>query len=362
MSNKYIIAKALEVVQPIGSFYVCTLSHSDIINISFTDVRRLEGNKREVEEYIGIQRELSPKRVKEIEKYVNLVDASFPNTLILSISSKFASYDSNNHEIQILNNKDVGKVLDGQHRIAGLEGYSQAGKPFDVIVAVFIDMELEDQAILFATINKTQTKVNKSLADDLYEFAKSRSPQKTCHNIVRVLDQMEKSPFHGKIKILGTAIDKEKETITQATFVESLIKYISADKMKDRDDLKRGRKLELLDNKKYFLRKLFIEEKDTEIARLVMEYFKAVQQRWPRAWNNVEPETILNRSTGFIALMKFFPICCERLGYPGKILAKDDFYSIFKEIEISEEMLVKTRYIPGSSGQSKLFNDLNKGL
>ena len=127
---------------------------------------------------------------------------------------------------------------------------------------------------------------------------------------------MEKSPFHGKIKILGTAVDKDKETITQATFVESLIAFISADKMKDRDDLKRGKKLEQLDNKKYFLRKLFIEEKDTEIAKLVMEYFKAVQQRWPNAWNIVRPETILNRSTGFVALMRFFPICCDRLGYP----------------------------------------------
>lgn len=87
MTNNYIVTKALEVVQPIGTFYVCTLSYSDIINISYTDVRRLEGNNREVEEYIGIQRELSPKRVREIEKYVNLVDASFPNTLILSIAS-----------------------------------------------------------------------------------------------------------------------------------------------------------------------------------------------------------------------------------------------------------------------------------
>lgn len=261
-----------------------------------------------------------------------------------------------------MNQKDVGKVLDGQHRIAGLEGYSQVEKPFDVIVAVFIDMELEDQAILFATINKTQTKVNKSLADDLYEFAKSRSPQKTCHNIVRVLDQMEKSPFHGKIKILGTAVDKDKETITQATFVESLIAFISADKMKDRDDLKRGKKLEQLDNKKYFLRKLFIEEKDTEIAKLVMEYFKAVQQRWPNAWNIVRPETILNRSTGFVALMRFFPICCDRLGYPEIVPVQEDFFAIFNKIEIAEDMLVKTIYVPGSSGQSKLFNDLQAEL
>lgn len=360
MNNQYIRTPAIEVKQPIGTFYVCTLKFFEIVKIAYTDVRRISNEKREVEEYIGIQRELSSKRVKEIQNYVNLVDASFPNTIILSISSENAIFNPETKEIEILNQNNVAKVLDGQHRIAGLEGYFQEDVPFDVIVAIFIDMELEDQAILFATINKTQTKVNKSLAADLYEFTKSRSPQKTCHNIVRALDQLKSSPFYGKIKILGSAVEKEKETITQATFVESLIQYISQDKMKDRDDLKRGKKLEPLDNDKYFLRDWFIKDKDSAIAQLVMDFFKAVQWKWPNAWNKVSSESILNRSTGFIALMKFFPVCCKELGFPEKVPNVDDFKEVFMRINLDENSFTRTNYIPGSAGQAKLLNDLKQ--
>jgi hypothetical protein len=60
--------------------------------------------------------------------------------------------------------------------------------------------------------------------------------------------------------------------------------------------------------------------------------------------------------------MRFFPICCDRLGYPEIVPVQEDFFAIFNKIEIAEDMLVKTIYVPGSSGQSKLFNDLQAEL
>jgi len=361
MNGDYFEVKTLEVTQPIGTFYICKLSPEQITSISHTDVRRLEGKKRDVEEYIGLQRELSKNRVKELQKYVELVDASFPNTIILSISSHDAEYNQTSSTLRIRNEKHVGKVLDGQHRIAGLEGITTNKDCFDTIVAIFIDMELEDQAILFATINSTQTKVNKSLAIDLFAFATYRSPQKTCHNIARALDQLPSSPFHGKIKILGSANDKEKETITQATFVESLIKYISKDRMKDRDDIKRGKKLKLTSDKE-FLRKLFIEERDKEIAQLLINYFSAVQNRWPEAWNKVTPEIILNKSTGFIALMRFLPECCKYLNYVYKEISISEFQEIFDSVNLSDSQFNRDQFIPGSSGQSALLKRLKEAI
>ena len=50
-----------------------------------------------------------------------------------------------------------------------------------------------------------------------------------------------KSPFYQRIKRLGVATEgRFGETITQATFVQSLMKYISKNEMKDRDTYKRG--------------------------------------------------------------------------------------------------------------------------
>jgi DGQHR domain-containing protein len=101
---------------------------------------------------------------------------------------------------------------------------------------VFVDVDIEDQAYLFSTVNLAQTKVNKSLVYDLFDLARGRSPQKTTHNIAVALDQNDSSPLHQRIKRLGSATrGRVAERITQATFVESLLPYISKNPMLDRD-------------------------------------------------------------------------------------------------------------------------------
>ena len=109
-------------------------------------------------------------------------------------------------------------------------------------MAIFIDMDIQDQAMVFATINLKQTKVNRSLAYDLYEFTTSRSPQRTCHDIAKFLNYRQSSPFQGKVKMLGVAREPT-ETITQATFVDRLLRLVSWDQMKDRDQLKSKKRL-----------------------------------------------------------------------------------------------------------------------
>jgi len=362
MENTSIKFTCIEVKQPIGVFYLGAINYKDLIDIAWADVRGLEKKQREVEIYSGIQRELSPGRVKEISKYVNLVDATFPTSVILAVSSKNAHYDSKNHQMKIDRGENIAQILDGQHRIAGLEKCNYSTGDFQINVVLFVDMELEDQAIVFATINKSHTKVNKSLVADLFDFATTRSPQKTAHNIARALNEKNGSPFQGKIKVLGAADDKEKETITQATFVDSLIKYISSDPMTDRDIYKRNKKPEKISGKeleKLFLRNIFIDEQDAKIAQVVWNYFSAVSKKWPLSWIEVKPEMILNRSTGFISLMKFFKVCYLKLRSDKKdVPTTDEFFSIFKTIKIADGNFTKTNYIPGTSGQSALYNEL----
>lgn len=362
-SDQKIVIKCLKVKQPIGEFYIGVISHADLVTISYADIRRLElGNElREVEIYSGIQRELSPNRVKEISKYVNLSDATFPSSVILHINKEDIEFDNDSGIMLVPFRDSVAKVLDGQHRIAGLENFIGKKSDFDVNVTIFVDMELEDQAIVFATINKTQTKVNKSLVADLFAFAKFRSPQKTCHNIIRALNQKEGSPFKDKIKILGTADDKEKETITQATFAESLIQYISKDPMTDRDIYKKGKipqKYEGSELDKRPFRNLFIDEKDADIAKILLEYFAAVQQKWPNAWNQVTPEMILNKSTGFIALMKYLRDAYNHFGAIGSIPPRNFYLELFDKTSLTESKFTRVEFIPGSGGQSKLYKQL----
>jgi DGQHR domain-containing protein len=163
---EYIEVKCLEVNQPIGTFYIGVIGWKDLLLISFADIRRL-GDERTLDNYLGIQRELSPKRVEELKQYVNTVDATFPTSVILAVESDTAEFNPKRNVMKILADREVAKIIDGQHRIKGLEGFN-GDKDFEVNVTIFINMEIEDQAMVFATINLAQTKVNKSLVYDLY--------------------------------------------------------------------------------------------------------------------------------------------------------------------------------------------------
>lgn len=366
MGNKeenYIFFKCIEIVQPIGNFYIGVIDHDKLIKISFKDIRRIE--ERDVEKYLGIQRPLSPSRVKELQNYVNFVDATFPTSVILAIEPENAEYIEKDSMMKIRDEENVAKIIDGQHRIAGLESFSAKNdEKFQINVTIFIDMDLEDQAMVFSTINLSQTKVNRSLSYDLYEFAKSRSPQKTCHNIAKVLNRKENSPFNNKIMILGKATGKPTETLTQATFVSRLIDYISKEPNVDRDELKRGKPLKKIneeESKRLIFRNTFIDEKDENIAKILWSYFSAVSDRWPKAWNENIESLILNRTTGFGALMRFLKPAYlhikERFGIED-IPSKNDFLEIFKKIVLKDEDFNSKRFIPGSGGESNLLKEL----
>ncbi len=359
--NNYVSFRCIEVSQPVGTFYIGTINSDDLEYISYVDVRRIAREEREVERYLGIQRPLIRSRVTEIKEYVQTVDATFPTSIIIAVSSDDAEFNKKNKIMKIHRDNNVAKIIDGQHRIAGLEGYSNGN--FQLNVTVFIDMDIEDQAMVFATINLKQTKVSRSLAIDLYEFTKSRSPQKTCHNIAKFLNSKDGSPFRDKIKILGRATGKPQESITQATFVDRLIKYISKNHMKDRDLLKRKKKIKRAEGeeiKKLIFRNFFIDERDAEIAKNIWNYFKAIEKKWSKAWPLVKRGNILNRTTGFGALMRFLRDVYVSFDKTKEIFSITDYYSVFEKIELNDSDFNPDKYKPGSSGERDLYIDLKE--
>jgi DGQHR domain-containing protein len=355
--SEFIKFRCTSVTQPIGTFYIGAVEARDLVKISYADIRRLED--RDVEKYLGIQRPLSESRVKELSQYVKNVDATFPTSVIIAVSSEDALFDETTSVMSIRNEPSVAKIIDGQHRIAGLEGYQNG--LFQVNVTVFVDMDIEDQAMVFATINLKQTKVSKSLAYDLYEFAESRSPQKTCHNIAKLLNVTPESPFTNKIKILGVATGKPEESITQATFVDRLIKYISRDPMKDRDTIKRGKTLTQItssESKRLIFRNMFIQGKDAEIAKVLWDYFGAVEARWPEAWRSTPQGNILSRTTGFGALVRFLRPAYLHFTEPGNLVPPGSFVQLFSAVPLNQGDFTTENYVPGSSGEARLYQDL----
>lgn len=367
-SNNQITFPALKIKQPIGEFYIGVMSHKDLVNISYADVREMEN---ELDRYLGIQRKLSPKRVNELQKYVTTLDATFPTAIILAVQGSCASWDNSKAQLTLNSTSkvkfnEIAKILDGQHRIEGLKNYDK--DDFEINVAVFVEADIAEQANIFATVNLAQTKVNKSLVYDLYDYAKSRSPQKTAHDVAVALDLHEKSPFYHRIKRLGFATaGRDDETLTQATVVEALMKFISIDPMQDRDILLKGKKLPKAspeELEKTPFRNLFIEGKDLDITKIMLAYFTAVRDKWPNAWLGEEKGQILPKTNGFRALMRFLKPLYKELadGNIGKAISKETFSDTFNQIPLTDDDFNTNNFQPGSSGEGALYRRLSEGI
>lgn len=360
----------IRVSQPIGDFYVASIDSALLREITYSDVRELRGG-REMDEYLGIQREVNPKRVKEIGKYVNTVDACFPTAVILAIPGVCASYDDDAKALTLSNVLDgdnpidrtqIARVLDGQHRIEGLQHLHPGHPRFEVNVSIFIEMDIESQAYIFSVVNLAQTKVSKSLVYDLFEYSKSRSPQKTAHTIAVALDRADASPFNKRIKRLGVASQgRFTETLTQATFVESLLRYLSSDPTTDRDLYLRGSKPlrpDSEDQRKFIFRTMFLDERDMDIADILFNYFSAVRERWPHAWAGLGDGAVLNKTNGFRALMRLLRPAYLYYATPGDVVTQEQFYKLFQRAKLADDEITTDTYKPGTSGETLLYHTL----
>lgn len=367
----------VRVSQPIGDFYIASIDSSILGQITYADVRKLT-KEREIDQYLGIQREVNPKRVKDIGKYVNTVDACFPTAVILAVSGRCADYDPDRRVLTLhtsfdpediegrINQLEIARVLDGQHRIEGLKALSEGHPPFEVNISVFIEMDIESQAYLFSVVNLAQTKVNKSLVYDLFEYSRSRSPQKTAHNIAVALDDSEKSPLRKRIKRLGVATHgRFTETLTQATFVEYLLPYLSEDPIKDRDIFLRGKKplrAEMPELRKTIFRNMFLEERDLEIADIIYNFFSAIEERWPKAWASGGDGMMLNKTNGFKACMRLLRPTYLHLVKPGEVVASGPFLTLLRKSKLKDEDFTTDNFKPGTSGELALYRSLLSDL
>ena len=385
MNDKILSLPVLKVEQPIGTFYIASVKARDLVEISFSDVRRLAEDQRDLEKYLGIQRPVSPKRIKDIKKYIQASDATFPTSVILAVDEKCAEFNESTGRLAlqayipegdsgeaIIPYGKIAKVIDGQHRIAAFMddeknwSFDFLEDAFDINVSIFVGADVSEQANIFATVNLAQTKVNKSLVYDLTELANTPSPYKTCHNVAVALDDEPSSPFYKRIKRLGTATpNRVKEPLTQASFVESLVRFISPDPVMDRNELLAGRKLKLasqVELEKFPFRNLFIEDREVDIAEIIYNYFTAIQEKWPDSWAAVERTgNLLPRSNAF----KAFMIYLREDIYPelasesfGRIPSVSEFAETLSHISIRDEDFTIRNFAPGSGGQSMFLKML----
>jgi DGQHR domain-containing protein len=374
MPDRNLSILVTQVKQPVGTFFVGSVDAYALLEICKFDFRRIEeagGHK----EFLGFQRKLDLKRVRAIERYIKTLDAVFPTAVVISVDERCASISADRNGTNVLTlqafqdnetadfkieYEDVASIIDGQHRMKAFEAVK--GLHFQISVAVFVGADDATKADIFSTVNLAQTKVNKSLVYDLFSLQKSRSSEKTCHEIVVALDEMEESPFFEKIKRLGSATDgRFGETLSQATVVRGLLPYITNDALTDRDI---GKRFGFWDPtspeeaKKRIFRPFFESQQDEKILANILNYFCAIRDKWPNAWENTGAGNIINRTNGFNGFMRFLRPAYLYFTSEPAVISRKQFASLFGRITIPEEDFNPETFLPGTSGSTKLYRTL----
>lgn len=303
--------------QPIGQFYLISVLASDLYQMVNIETRDLEGN--------GHQRVLEPGRVKDISDFCRDSDATFPTSIIVSVDDDAAvSILWEEREIVIDETKVFGSVLDGQHRLFGIQNSGKSNE-IELPVVLMFDMTEEEKAYVFSIINSKQKPVSSSLIYDLFGVYKQRSPQRSAHEIARALNGEADSPFHNRLKMLGRKTrDQENATISQGTFVKSLLDQV-CDKKEQR--VNPSQLVSMQKREGWPLRDFYIQEQDDVLYRVILNCYSALKNVFPYCWENPN-DFVLWKTTGFGGVMKALPSLVD-LGISKKTLNEQFFEECF---------------------------------
>lgn len=309
-----------EVQQPIGTFYLSVVNAKELIKVTETRAREIDSQ--------DVQREFSPARVKDIADYCRDPDATFPTSIIVSIKPEAFKGICGNY-LEFADDTIIGEILDGQHRLLGLEKSGISAK-FDLPVVFMFDLDNYQKGYVFSIINSKQTRVNPSLIYDLFALSRHRSPYKTCHEIVRNLNRDINSPFFERIKMLGKKEEhQEKASLSQSAFINYLVDLISKKPEKDMIDIKNQQRI--LGDDKLIFRDYFIHNEDHIILKILLNYFNAVSKVFYEEWNDPD-KYILSKPIGYGALLKVLPFIFKKGDKEGD-LSEAYFSNIFNRVK-----------------------------
>lgn len=304
--NKFpITVPAIKVEQPLGDFYVVSLTARQLLETCYTiNAELLQDDEPQaghlgtiLNKIIGSQRVRKTKRLEDIKRYTETVDASFPNSIILG-----ANYDQDGnliseiderwsvnsvgdgfYQLTIPTKKKVASIIDGQHRVFGFEGSSAIDMP--LLCSVYIDLPLPYHARIFTNININQKRVDKNLAYNLFQFDMEQgepetwSPETLAVYFARVLAEDEHSPFKGMLK-LGLANTKSDSSISMASIIDGILSLITSNPKNDRElmhtkTIEGGRSREMVSSVSSSspLRYLYISNKDKTLYDIINSYF-----------------------------------------------------------------------------------------
>jgi len=338
----------LRVDQRLGSFYVAVLPAELLLRVCASDRMSASLNADGVGYSLeGTQRVIQDKRLSEIAAYINRVDAAFPNSIIVAanydretgfdqtenediaaeeseetngITSAWSVQVSDDgcHKLTIPSEAKLAAVIDGQHRLFSFAKASpEALRSMNLICSIFIDLPKALQAQIFATINSTQKRVDRSLTFELFGYNVSDEPEeywtpdKLAVFFTRKLATDTDSPLRGRIMVAPKRDSRLEKIAAEATWristavaVDGIMRLYSSNPKRDANLMREGdahTRNALLEGPKDKspLRSAYIEGNDAVIFKMVLNYLKAADRVF---WENPTDGSYIFRTIGVQAI------------------------------------------------------------
>ena len=193
---RYVVTQFFE--HPIYTF---AMKVGDLLGIQYVASRGVSTEQG------AVQRILNKSRVESICRFV-LAGNSFVNTFILNWTDTQYTPKIKKESLTIPLQGRFAQMLDGQHRIAGLqEAVNQKAEvaEMEILVSLFIGLNTKEAARIFLNINSEQKPVPRSLIYDLFgeAYDDPESAITRVTDIVSFLNENPESPYYGRVHYPG---------------------------------------------------------------------------------------------------------------------------------------------------------------
>ncbi|MDD9964037.1 MAG: DNA phosphorothioation-associated DGQHR protein 1 [Gammaproteobacteria bacterium] len=338
----------LRVDQRIGTFFVAVLPAELLLQVAASDrmsaTMNPDGNGYRLE---GTQRVVQDRRLNEIADYIGRTDAAFPNSIILASNyERNSGFDQDEWEdiqsesggsetevskewtvtpktngryrLKIPTGEKLAAVIDGQHRLfAFAKADIELIREMKLLCSIFLDLPKSLQAQLFATINSTQKRVDRSLTFELfgYNVADEReefwTPDKLAVFFTRKLSTNDDSPLQGKILVapkrdsaLLKLASQADWQVSTAVVVDGVLRLFSSNPKRDSNAMNASKErtrscLAKGPRDRSPLRSAYISGNDALLYKTVLNYVKACDDVF---WSDFSTGSFIVRTVGVQAV------------------------------------------------------------
>lgn len=313
--------------------YTFAIKAKDLLRIHYVAVRGRD------QEEGAVQRPLSTRRINDIKNYI-LEGNTFFNSFILNWTDESYKPLVAKQKITIQLVPAAAQVLDGQHRLTGLQTAIEEDNSIgesDLLVTLCVGLTTKEAAKIFLNINTEQRPVPKSLVFDLFgevendeDHAINRST-----DLARSLNDEPESPLYRLIKFPGAA--RGQGNIELSTFVSAF-----KDHLKPRTGTFHTYKLRDYDKQR----------------AAISNFFLAIRDFYSNAgiWESTSKNPFI-RAAGFNGAVDFFVEslimrCAEKSSF--------SVLSMKKLIALDKEGIIGWDELKGKDGKTarKLIKDL----